>query len=195
MYGPFAEEWRDVPGFEDFYSVSNYGRVWSKERRVVDNSPRYKTPRTWLKRAEMLKTTKMNNGYLRIGLRSQNRAEELCLQVHVLVALVFIGPNPDGLDVAHSDGRKQYNYVGNLRYASRSENTTDQYILQERSNWLSVKDIRYARDLIAQGCTRMDLVRALGITYSVANRLWSGNSYIRVRSDKILGHQTYAPHA
>jgi hypothetical protein len=42
-----------------------------------------------------------------------------------LVALAFIGPKPDGYEVAHGDGLCVNNRVGNLRYATPVENSAD----------------------------------------------------------------------
>lgn len=31
------EQWKDIKGFEDFYQISNYGRIRSKDRIVKAN--------------------------------------------------------------------------------------------------------------------------------------------------------------
>lgn len=30
-----TEEWKDILGYEDFYQVSNLGRIRSKDRKVI----------------------------------------------------------------------------------------------------------------------------------------------------------------
>jgi len=45
--------------------------------------------------------------------------------IHQLVAEAFLGPRPEGMDVAHWDGKPGHNAASNLRYASRSENQLD----------------------------------------------------------------------
>jgi hypothetical protein len=46
--------------------------------------------------------------------------------VHQLVALTFIGPQPQGLECCHGNGDKQDNKLGNLRYDTPSSNKRDQ---------------------------------------------------------------------
>jgi len=46
-------------------------------------------------------------------------------KVHCLVALTFIGPRPEGLDVRHLDGDQVNNNLANLAYGTRSENAGD----------------------------------------------------------------------
>lgn len=38
------EEWKDVVGFEDYYMVSNFGRVLSKERYVNNHGAKVLKP-------------------------------------------------------------------------------------------------------------------------------------------------------
>lgn len=47
------------------------------------------------------------------------------IPVHQLVALAFIGPRPDGMDVCHNNGDGQDNRPGNLRYDTRTSNNRD----------------------------------------------------------------------
>ncbi len=42
--------------------------------------------------------------------------------VHQIVAKVFIGPKPKGLEVMHKDETKDNNRVTNLKYGTHSEN-------------------------------------------------------------------------
>lgn len=49
------------------------------------------------------------------------------LQVHVLVALTFIGERPEGYDICHIDGDCLNNESSNLRYDTRNQNSIDYY--------------------------------------------------------------------
>lgn len=55
-------------------------------------------------------------GYLRSQVGGRPRA------VHVLIALAFIGPRPDGMEINHKDGIKVNNKPENLEYVTRSVN-------------------------------------------------------------------------
>lgn len=98
------EEWRDAIGFEDFYEVSNYGNVRSKDSR------------------NMLCGGLNSYGY-KVFILSKNRMRYTC-KGHRLVAMAFI-PNPENKhDVNHKDGDKANNFVDNLEWVTRGENVT-----------------------------------------------------------------------
>lgn len=99
-----AEEWRDVVGAEGRYQVSSLGRVLSTCRR----KPR------------VLKLAALASGYLMVSIGQHERR-----LVHALVAEAFIGPRPDGTQVAHLDGVRSHNATTNLRYATPAENAQD----------------------------------------------------------------------
>ena len=96
------EEWRAVPGYEGLYEVSNKGNVRNVRRNTL------------------LRLTKTNYGYIRIGL-CKNRIKT-SLSVHRLVAETFI-PNPDNLPmINHKDEDKTNNRVENLEWCDAKYN-------------------------------------------------------------------------
>lgn len=106
-----GEVWRDVPDFEGFYQVSNLGRVKSlsrvtgkgtlKERIIGRSSDKW--------------------GYRMVGL-SPGDGRIVYWRVHVLVAHVFLGKRPEGLEVNHRNGDKFDNSVANLEYCTPMQN-------------------------------------------------------------------------
>lgn len=108
------EEWKDVDGFEG-YQVSNEGRVRSIWKRGVGGRRDTFTIIAGGKTAQQ--------GYHYVNLRRDK--ENFHKKIHHLVAEAFIGPRPVGLQVAHNDGDKNNNTVGNLRYATPKENAAD----------------------------------------------------------------------
>lgn len=102
------EEWRAVVGFPD-YAVSNAGMV----KRVTAS----KGHRAGI----LLKPGRDWRGYERVWLVNPI-GEKRMMSVHVVVAAAFIGPRPDGNDVNHLDSNPSHNGVGNLEYATRTEN-------------------------------------------------------------------------
>lgn len=100
--GTPMEQWRDIPGFEGLYQVSNSGKVKS------------------LRRGAELKPGTDKGGYLYVGLCSRG-IQKTC-KIHRLVALAFL-PNDEGKrTVNHIDGNKLNNSVDNLEWATHSEN-------------------------------------------------------------------------
>jgi hypothetical protein len=60
------------------------------------------------------------DGYVQVTLRL--RGATSTRYVHRIVADLFIGPCPEGNEVAHLDGVRANNFVGNLRYLTHREN-------------------------------------------------------------------------
>lgn len=113
-----SERWRGVPGYEGAYEVSDWGRVRSLDRKVLN---RYGT--TSLVADRMLRTYTTNQGYLRINLTRGNQKRNFF--VHALVLAAFVGPRPNGLQIRHLDGNQLNNTLQNLTYGTASENTLD----------------------------------------------------------------------
>lgn len=89
------EVWKDIPGFEGKYQVSNCGKVRSLNHR---------------KTGQIKVMALFNNlGYKRVGLCKNGKQRKYL--VHVLVAMAFL-PNPENLPyVNHKDESKDNNFV------------------------------------------------------------------------------------
>jgi len=91
----------------DGYAVSADGQIWSQKSKKILTPFKIGRPPP----------------YDAVGLR-RNGSTVKC-PIHQIVAEAFLGPRPPGFDVCHSDGVRENNSVGNLRYATRSENLAD----------------------------------------------------------------------
>ena len=99
-------EWRDVPGWEGLYQVSDEGQVRSLQ------------PHNYMK----LKKQSNTKGYRACTL-SYKGCKRL-VKVHRMVAEAFI-PNPDCKpDINHINGIKSDNKANNLEWVTPKENTT-----------------------------------------------------------------------
>lgn len=101
------EIWKDIPGYEGRYQVSNEGNV---------KSLNYLTHGT----EKNMKLSCHHNGYLVVSL---GKHPSKSYSVHRLVASAFIPPIKGKNIVNHKDGNKKNNHVENLEWVTYKENT------------------------------------------------------------------------
>lgn len=108
------EIWKDIPGYEGIYQVSNLGRIKSIDRYIyfINNG----TPTKKFHKGRILKQDIDEDGYYRINLRYNNKDKRY--GVHRLVASAFISNDKNLPTVNHKDGNKQNNSVENLEWAT-----------------------------------------------------------------------------
>jgi hypothetical protein len=112
------EEWRQIPGNPN-YEASNLGRI-----RSVD---RYVTTRAGVKkfmRGRVLRPGRHSDAhpYPYVNVYGKGKSN---VGVHVLVALTFIGPRPEGQYVCHKNGNPADCRAENLYYGTPTENQAD----------------------------------------------------------------------
>ena len=102
------EQWRPIYGFLGYYEVSNLGRVKSVRTGKIMN------PRMPERRGRYKAVT------LRVDGKRWRR------EVHVLVALSFVGERPSPRhEVRHLDGDPSNNRDSNLAWGTRKDNSDD----------------------------------------------------------------------
>lgn len=112
------EHWRDIPGYEHLYQVSDLGRIKRLPRIVAKRGTNgYRVSE------RILSPTPNKKGYLRTTLRIGKEIKSYL--VHRLVLLAFVGPCPVGKETCHGDGNSANNVLSNLRYDTKEANEGD----------------------------------------------------------------------
>ena len=111
------EVWKPIPGFEGHYEVSDQGRVRSLDRHV-----RRGTGMLW-SAGRVLVSTPNDSGHHIILLYLDRK--RTYLQVHRIVAKVFLGEGAEGEMVCHKNGDPDDNRALNLYWGTMSDNQLD----------------------------------------------------------------------
>lgn len=125
-----TETWKDIPGYEGLYQVSDTGEVRCCQVK--------RTPgKRWIKRKTgTIKRKRLDkDGYYIITLSKDG--VKTTFHIHELVCLAFTGPRPDKAVTRHLDHNKTNNKSTNVVWGTAKENAVDRF-----SN---PKDIRYGK--------------------------------------------------
>ena len=132
----------DIPGYEGYYQVSNYGNVKSLDRVIKE-----KTGKTQTIKGRVLKQRINPGGYYYVEL-SKN-GTKATFAIHQLVAQAFLD-NPENKPIVnHINGIKTDNNVNNLEWATYSENLSHAYSsgLRTAVSLQTVENKNYKRKL------------------------------------------------
>ena len=103
------EIWKDIPGYEGKYKISNLGNVLTFYRSI------------WKKKATFVTDV----GYIYVSLEYKGKKRKC--GVHILVAESFVEGWFEGAEVNHKDLNKLNNRWDNLEWVTHSENLIHQY--------------------------------------------------------------------
>lgn len=117
------EEWRNIPGWEGLYVVSNLGRVRSLDRTIVKKVSRNGRMATIQRKGRIISQSLDSHGYSMLNLCAGGKRRAAL--VHHLVLIAFVGPKPEGMECRHLDGRRSNNRLENLSWGTALENAAD----------------------------------------------------------------------
>lgn len=121
------EIWKDVPGYEGLYQVSNLGRVKSLGKWVTFKRRKDSVPGRYWRLGIEMKPTITEKGYQWMRL-IKNGKYSGTWQVHRMVLEAFVGPCPDGMECRHfPDNNPSNNRLDNLSWATHYDNIQDRY--------------------------------------------------------------------
>jgi len=113
-----SEQWRDIPGYEGLYRVSDQGRVASLARTVTASNGR-----SW-SIGEKVLAPALRNGY-HLGVSLAKDGKNRSYYLHDLVLRAFVGEPEPGQQGLHKDDDPLNNSVGNLYWGTRRDNLLD----------------------------------------------------------------------
>lgn len=113
------EIWKDIEGYENYYRVSNMGRVLSviKTKHII------------------LKQRITKHGYCAVNIRNEQNKRNVL--VHRLIADAFISNTENKPEVNHINGIKSDNKAVNLEWCTRKENCSHAYKIGLRTPTMS----------------------------------------------------------
>lgn len=165
-----SEEWRDVPGYEWLYRVSNQGQVFS------------------VRANRLLKPFSDTHGYFLVSLCTHGI--ERNERVHRLVLLAFVGPCPDGMQGAHLNGKRTDNRIENLAWATQSENErhkilhgTQMYGEGHRRSKLTVEQAAEAIQRHRAGESSYQIGRRFGVSSDAILKVVNGKTWTRALAE------------
>ena len=115
-----TEYWLDIPDYESYYQISNFGRVKSLDRIITQQNGKKQ-----FAKGKVLKPCITNKGYFKVHLLLN--AKRKSRSIHRLVAQAFL-PNPfHKPQVNHINGCKIDNNLCNLEWNTQSEQQIHAY--------------------------------------------------------------------
>jgi hypothetical protein len=154
------EMWKPFAGGN--YAVSNRGRV----KRLTAGRRTYP--------GRMMALTIQKNGYYCV--RPVIDGKNVHFNVHVLVAVAFVGECPEGLEVNHKDGVKTNNVATNLEYVTHARNLQHAREIGLTVNTITIpkETIEEVRRLRTTGLSYSKIVAATGVSLGHCWRVVNG---------------------
>ncbi len=156
------EKWKQIPGFEGKYVISNYGKAMALKGYYRPNEKR-------------LKPELDRYGYHRYTLKTANGPKHFL--AHRLVMLAFVGKSD--LTVNHKDGNKLNNHPSNLEYVSVEENVEHAHktglINLHKSRKDTMTDDERMQVLALRGKMRpTHIAEKFGVCFQTIYNIWGG---------------------
>lgn len=171
-----GEVWKDIPGYEGRYQVSNLGQVKSLprvvERKNVLCGGVSKTP---VPEKILKPQIRKPSGHLEVKLGSNPARHR---SIHSLVAEAFLGPRPSGMEVCHNDSNPANNAVTNLRYDTRRANRIDMVAVgNEGRQIIRVEQVLDIRERLSKGGTCKQIAKDYGVHPSTISKIKTGRNF------------------
>lgn len=166
-----VEQWKDLPGYEDYYQVSDQGNVRSVTR-LANRSGNHQR----IASGRVLRLQVNHRGYTYVTLYKQgNRSVK---EVHPLVAHAFLGPRPDDFHTHHINGNKADNRLENLAHVHCSKHSSNHFRGEKcHKAILTEEQVFEVRQLLENGMFQKDIAKQYGVSRSTICEIKRGASW------------------
>ena len=169
------EIWKDIPGYEGLYQVSNLGRVKSLPRVVLRRMKNGKIHPHRI-HEKLLAPARQYRGHQQVCLCKEGIENHQF--VHRLVLLAFVGPCPEGMEVCHNDSNPANNRLDNLRYDTHLNNQIDMAYVGNRSRQIiKVPQVYEIRARLEHGDTCIAIAEDYGVDKSTISKIKQGRNW------------------
>jgi len=181
------EAWKDIPGYEGLYKISNHGRIESLSRRRSGNTHSSKSKFSFMTKGKILTNQVGGSGYWKTVLCKNGKQKNH--NIHRLMAVAFIENPKNYPQVNHKDGDKLNCSIENLEWCTAKQNSRHAHeVIGVRASCTGVfgKDHPKSRPVIQMDLSggiikkwdsAMDAVRS-GFTSSAISRCCNGSAKI-----------------
>ena len=168
-----TELWKDIPGYEGKYQASSLGRIRSLDRYIQQKSKRGRLHPHFHK-GQVLKPGRFcKSGPVSVVLGHG----AIGSPVHQLIALTFLGPCPEGMEVLHNNGDPTDNRSSNLRYGTKTENILDVFRQGGRWRKLNTDDVEAIRFGNWCGISSTELSLMFNVSYTTIRKVLTGRTF------------------
>lgn len=171
------EVWKDIPGYEGQYQASTLGNIRSLGRKITQIGNGGHEFTRAIKGRLLRPGCSKYDAHLRVALGRKTKKYAGSYLVHQLVALTFLGPRPEGMDIRHLDGNVQNNAVTNLCYGTRTENILDVYYTGRAWRKLTLQQAQDIKTRAQAGESTRALAQEYGVTQEHVCSIKAGDTY------------------
>lgn len=190
------EIWKEIPGWEGYYSVSTYGRIKSEARIINEKRKEGWKAKKYTLKEMILKPSKDTSGHLRVSLSKNSQIK--FKMIHALVLLAFVGEKPIGHECCHKDGDPTNNNLSNLYYGTRANNIADAKrhgtfpMGENRPGALLTPDkVKQIYNLCLAGASDSDIAKKYNVTKGCIVQIRLGKNWKEVTGGKPIGKSLY----
>lgn len=167
------EQWKEIPGFNGDYIISNIGRIKSLKRK-----PRLLRPCI----------TQDSYELIQLSINGKQKGK----YIHRLVAKNFVSGYREGLEVNHKDGNTLNNIYTNLEWLSHKENIRHAWDSGNSKNYgescskskLKRIDIIHIRKLV-RAKTQREVAEMYNISQPHVSDIVNGKTWLRSNFDNV----------